>query len=66
MIYDRIGYIVVVWNQASGQPSVILNSDTDDLGVATADAAAERAKTAAIGRRELYAVAEVIPIEDPS
>ncbi len=63
---EPVGYVVVVWNQASGQPSVVLNSDTDNLGVATADAVAERARTARVGRRERYAVAEVIPIEGPS
>ena len=68
-VVDRepIGYVVVCWNQASGQVDVIYNfCGVGERLAAESLAAAERARTAEVGRRERYAVAEVIPLEDPS
>ena len=68
-VVDRepVGYVVVCWNQASGQPEVIYSFvGVGELANAELIAETERARTAKRGRRERYAVAEVIPIEDPS
>lgn len=56
---ERIGYVVIEYNQASHWPSVLDGSFTDDLDWAGTVANDERAKTARVGRGERYAVAEV-------
>jgi hypothetical protein len=60
-----IGYVVVEFNQVSHEPEV-RGPLYDDQRIAAAEADALRASTADIGRRERYAVAEVVLIEDPA
>lgn len=61
---DPIGFVVIEYNQASRQPDL---SIAPALHRAEGDAAAEmahlEAETAATGRRERYALAEVRLIE---
>jgi hypothetical protein len=61
-----LGYVVIEWNQASGQPSIAYNAPDmyDDREDAEQVANRLRTDTARIGRRERYTVAEVIPLED--
>lgn len=59
-----VGYVVIEFNQASGQPELA----TDDLHT-TADEAAEKAheftvENRALGRRETYAIGTVCIEED--
>jgi len=59
-----LGYVVIEYNQASGQPRLV-----DELHRSASDAeeamAAERAQTASVGRRERFAIASVELIGDP-
>ncbi|MBG0738617.1 hypothetical protein IV500_04175 [Paeniglutamicibacter antarcticus] len=59
-----IGFIVIEFNQASGQPGIPYGSDVHPT-LADAESAAEtlRAETAAAGRRERYVVVE-LSVED--
>jgi hypothetical protein len=61
---ERVGYVVVCWNQASGQPDVVEWTFSHTRESAERDRDRERAITANVGRRETYAVAEVVPLED--
>lgn len=59
---DALGFVVLEWNQASGQPSVV---DTDIYATDTeAGDRAEwfRTQLAASGRRERYSVASLIEV----
>lgn len=60
-----IGYVVAVYNQASGLPETVTSDslcwDRED---AEREAAAERARYAEIGRRETFVVCEVIPVSE--
>jgi hypothetical protein len=61
---ERIGYVVVTWNQASGWPEL----DYSDLHAYRDDAERERdskrEQTASSGRGEMHKVAEVVELED--
>lgn len=63
---DKIGYVIVEWNQASRLPSVVDYSGTDDLEEARSQLARERARTAEVGRHESYAIGTVVLDEDTS
>ena len=60
---SEIGYVVVEFNQASGQPSTDGNW-YDALDDAEEAVDSHRAATAAVGRRERYAVGTVTIEED--
>lgn len=61
---DRIGYVVVTYNQASGRPEL----DYSDIHADLEDAGNERDwkadATAAVGRGERHVVAEIVPLDD--
>ena len=62
---DHLGYAVVTFNQASGQPG--LNPGADlyaDLEDAVHARDWERAETARAGRRERYVIAEVTEMDE--
>ena len=64
---DRIGFITVTYNQASGCPGLDfpdLHWGPGALESAEAERDAKRAETAAVGRGERHIVAEVIELED--
>jgi len=63
---ESVGYVVVCWNQASYQPEALDDAIYSDIQEAHGTADAERASTARVGRKERYAVAEVVLCEDPS
>lgn len=61
-----VGYLVVEFNQASGLPDVQQVGLWDSILDAEHEAETLRSQTAAVvGRRERYAVAEVVLIGDP-
>lgn len=64
MADDRLGYVVVTYNQASRQPGL----DYSDLHADLQDAVNERdykvLATAETGRLERHVIAEVIEMED--
>ena len=60
---DKVGYVVIEFNQASGQPTVdgYFSDDRDDIE----DAIEERRQMAfLVGRKERYAVGAVYIEED--
>lgn len=60
-----LGYIVIEWNQASGRPSPLQFGDLYDTWEdAEQSAAAERIRTAKVGRRERHTVAEVTDTDE--
>lgn len=63
---ERLGFVVVTFNQASGQPEL----DYPDLYDGITDAMCERDRkredTATTGRRERHVIAEVIEMEEDS
>lgn len=61
-----IGYVVIEWNQASHQPSVVDGSFTDDADWAGQIASDERARAKSVGRRERYDIAVVQLMEEAS
>lgn len=52
-------WIVVEWNQASGQPRIVEGELWWTPGEAETCAACEREQTAAVGRREEFTVHEI-------
>lgn len=62
---DRLGYIVVTYNQASHQPGLDFPDLHTDLETARAEQAGKKQETYRTGRRERHVVAEVIELEDP-
>jgi hypothetical protein len=61
---DVLGYVVVDWNQASGQPDVDTNGLYTTREDAESDAVYRQAETDRIGRGERHTVAAVIEIEE--
>ncbi len=61
---EVLGYVVVDWNQASGQPDVDTAGLYLDRESADADAVDRQAETDRIGRKERHTVAAVIEIEE--
>lgn len=59
---DRIGYVVIEYNQASHQPDVLDGSFCWKREDAAVLAELERRKTAGFGRLERYTIAEVIEL----
>lgn len=59
---EILGFVVVTWNQASGQPDIDAPG-LDDRETADLECAERRAQTKALGRRERHEVAAVISIE---
>ena len=57
---EVLGFTVVTWNQASGQPDIDTAGMHDDIGTAIADRDSRRAETKARSRRERHEVATVI------
>ncbi len=57
-------YVVLTYNQASGQPDLADYGLYDDLETAQAVRDDQRTQTAAVGRGERHVVAEVVPMED--
>jgi hypothetical protein len=58
---DRIGYVVVEWNQASGMPRLMYGADLyDDEVDAWADAHGEHRVNRQNNRREHYGVAALV------
>lgn len=60
------GYVVVEFNQASGRPELASTDVHDDVGDANDQATAARERTAAVGRKERYAVAALTLLEEPT
>lgn len=62
---ERLGYVVIQYNQASGLPGLTIAADLyehrDDAEHALR---AEREATAKTGRRERHVIAEVIEMEE--
>lgn len=57
---DVLGYVVLCWNQASGQPEIIAGTCPFPTRVEAAEVASVmRRETASVGRRERYTVASV-------
>lgn len=66
MMGDTAGFLVVEFNQASHEPSVE-HADVFRYRYEAEESAADRRQqTAKVGRRETYAVAELVLLEDPS
>lgn len=62
---DHLGYVVITFNQASGQPGLSTGTDLHaDLEDAVHARDWERAETARIGRRERHVIAEVIEMDE--
>ena len=62
---ERLGYVVVTFNQASHQPDIDTGSALHcELETARLELAERRAATAAVGRGERHVIAEVIELED--
>lgn len=61
---DRLGYVVVTFNQASHQPGLNTGADLTDLETAVTQRDEERAETARYGRREVHVVAEVTEFDE--
>jgi hypothetical protein len=65
MCGNSLGYVVVSFNQASGQPGLDTGAD---LHASLEDAVNardwERAETARIGRRERHVIAEVVEMDE--
>jgi hypothetical protein len=62
---DRIGYVVITFNQASRLPGLPVGACLyDRLEDAVSARNWERSETAKIGRRETHVVAEVIELEE--
>jgi len=60
---DTVGYVVIEYNQASGQPRV--SSDIyDDIEEAFDDLGRQADATAQVRRREGYAIGTLIVAED--
>ncbi len=57
-------YIVITYNQASGQPDLATYGIYTDLQAAQDERDDQRTQTAAVGRGERHVVAEVVPMED--
>jgi hypothetical protein len=60
---DRLGYIVVTYNQASGWPQLDYPDLHQDLETAHAELEWKQQETAKIGRRETHEVCVVLPLE---
>lgn len=56
---SREQYVVLEFNQASGQPRLAFDDVYDSFGDAEEDARALLAETQKVGRRERYAVASI-------
>jgi hypothetical protein len=63
---ESIGFVVVEFNQASHQPSVQYSDVYSDRYEAEVQATYARGETERVGRRETYAVAEVVLVEVPA
>lgn len=61
---SQLGFVLVEWNQASGQPDVADGTFSRIRDDVESQAIAARTRTAAIGRRERYTVAVVLAIAD--
>lgn len=62
---ERVGFIVVEYNQASGRPGLPFGADIyDSQDLAEQAARDEREDVLAAGRRERYVVCEVVELED--
>ena len=62
---NPVGFVVVEWNQASGMPNVADETVYGSPEQADERAAEMRDDTALRGRRERYAVAELVVDEEP-
>lgn len=62
---SNLGYVVVVYNQASGQPDLVPYGSLHWRQQEAADALeCEREETASAGRGETYQIAEVVPLDE--
>jgi hypothetical protein len=61
---DRLGFVVVTYNQASRQPELDYSDIHADIGTARDEQAAKREATARVGRGETHELAELIELED--
>lgn len=58
-------FVVLEFNQASGQPNVAMNGDVyDEAADAETDAAGMLERTLLVGRRERYAVARLTDVDE--
>lgn len=57
---EVLGFVVVTWNQASGQPGIDTAGMHDDIETAIADRDSRRAETKDLSRGEQHEVATVI------
>jgi hypothetical protein len=62
---EVLGFVVVTWNQASGQPDIDAPG-LDDRDTAFIERDERRAQTKAVGRGELHEVAAVVRLEEES
>lgn len=62
----QVGHVVIVYNQASGMPSLVSSEVYYSYLDAKCEASVEREGTLKVGRRERYAVARVVLEEDPT
>ena len=62
---DRLGYVVISYNQASHQPGLPMAADLySELEDAVNARDWERAETAKVGRRERHVIAEVFELDE--
>jgi len=62
---ERLGFVVVTFNQASHQPDIDTGSALYcEIETARLELAERRAATARVGRGERHVIAEVIGLED--
>lgn len=62
---EVLGFVVVAWNQASGQPDIDTLGMHDDRETAELERDSRRERTREIGRRERHEVCAVISLEEP-
>lgn len=60
---ERIGYVVITYNQTGGQPDLASYGLYDDMDDAKAERDSQEIATKAAGRRERHVVAEVIELD---
>lgn len=66
MSSDQVGYVVLEYNQASGQPDIAGVGGLFDRSIADILADDYRKEAQAAGRGETFAVARVVTVEDPA
>ena len=61
---DRLGFVVVTYNQASHMPGLEYSDLHADMESARWELEDKQQRTASWGRRETHVIAEVVELED--